>query len=356
MQRTTVVEALREAAAERGLPQLKVYSPAGEALFSTEADEIGTIETNTALAAAVHERERVLVSHREADGTRFNEFYIPVATSSRPVALVFELYEPAGYLAAILARALVLPTLVPGLLLLGLVLVLGYLIRQTQAAINLRAARVRELSARLESFVSASAVGAVRASAPGGVMPLKQLEVSLVYSDVRSFTEYSEIAPPQDVVAFLNRIMTLQIECVARNGGDVDKLIGDALLARFAGAEKEKRAVAAALEMQAAVEGTSPPRGIGIGVFTGTAILGPIGPKERRDYTVIGDLVNIVARLCSEAGRGEVVCDAATLEKATSIGGFEPAEKVNVRGRENPIVIRRARRSVEPEGKRPQTA
>src|SRR5205085_12094643 len=49
IQRTAVVEALREAAAERGLPQLKVYNPAGEALFSTEAGEIGTIETNTAL-------------------------------------------------------------------------------------------------------------------------------------------------------------------------------------------------------------------------------------------------------------------------------------------------------------------
>ena len=93
---------------------MKVYSPAGEALFSTEVNEIGTVEANAALAAAVQKRGRVLVPHSEADGTRFNEFYIPVATGSRPVALVFELYEPAGYLAAILARALVLPTLVPG--------------------------------------------------------------------------------------------------------------------------------------------------------------------------------------------------------------------------------------------------
>lgn len=174
-------------------------------------------------------------------------------------------------------------------------------------------------------------------------MPLKQVEVALLYSDVRNFTAYSETASPQDVVAFLNRIMTLEIECVTRHGGDVDKLIGDALLARFAGAEKERRAVAAAFDMQAAVEAIGPPRGIGVGVFTGPAILGPIGPETRRDYTVIGDSVNIAARLCSEAARGEVVCDAATLGQAGSAQQFGPAEEVHVRGREKPIAIRRAR-------------
>jgi class 3 adenylate cyclase len=346
-QRAAVAATLREAAAERGLARLKVYTPAGETLFSTEAEDIGLIEQNTALATAVHERERVLLPHKEADGTLFNEFYIPVVGDNDTVATVFELYEPAGYLASILARALVLPILVPGLLLIGLVIALTYLIRQTQAAINVRAARVRELSARLESLVSASAVGAVRASATGGAMPLQQIEVSLLYSDVRSFTEYSEVAPPEEVVAFLNRIMTLQIGCVTRHGGDVDKLIGDALLVRFAGAEKERRAVAAALDIQAAVEALGPPRGVGVGVFTGRAILGPIGPETRRDYTVIGDSVNIVARLCSEAARGEVVCDAATLDKAGSATRFGTVEEVRVRGRERPVAIRRARHTAD---------
>jgi class 3 adenylate cyclase len=344
VQREAIVAALQEAAAERALPQMKVYSPTGEALFSTEANEIGAVENNTALSAAIHERERVLLPHKEADGTRFNEFYIPVTGGNDKVVVAFELYEPAGYLAAILGRALVLPTLVPGLLLVGLIVALGYLIRQTQAAIDIRAARVRELSARLESLVSASAVGAVRASDASGGMALKQVQVSLLYADVRSFTSYSEAAIPEDVVAFLNRIMTLEIECVARHGGEVDKLIGDALLARFAGAEKERRAIAAAFDMQAAIEGICPPRGIGIGVFTGPAILGSIGPETRRDYTVIGDSVNIAARLCSEAARGEVICDAATLGQVGSTQRFGPEEEAHVRGREKPILIRRAGR------------
>jgi class 3 adenylate cyclase len=346
-QQERIAALLMEAVAERDLPRLKIYSPGGLTLFSTELGDVGTVEKNAALTAAIEEHERVLLPHREADGKHYNEFYIPVEGDSGAVALVFELYEPAGYLSAILARALVLPTLVPGLLLVGLVLVLGHLIRRAQASIDLRAARVRELSTRIESFMSLSAIGAVRAAPAGSGVPLKRIGVSLLYSDVRRFTEYSEATSPEDVVAYLNRIMTLQIECVARHGGDVDKLIGDALLARFEGAEKESRAIAAALDIQAVVERSGLPRGIGIGVFTGPAILGPIGPETRRDYTVIGDSVNIAARLCAEAQRGEIVCDAATLERGgpgNAPNVFGLVEKVQVKGREKPIDIRRMAR------------
>jgi class 3 adenylate cyclase len=246
----------------------------------------------------------------------------------------------------------VLPTLVPGLLLVGLVLILGYLIRRAQADINLRAARVRELSARIESFMSSSARGAVRATPEAGDVPLKRVEVSLLYSDVRRFTEYSELASPEEVIAFLNRIMTLQIECVARHGGDVDKLIGDAMLARFEGAAKEFRAVCAALDIQELVERSDLPRGIGIGIFTGPAISGPIGPEARRDYTVIGDSVNMAARLCTEAQRGEIVADTTTLERSGAAGRFGLAEKIQVRGRERPVDIRRMT-SVSPRSQMP---
>jgi class 3 adenylate cyclase len=339
-QREKVVAALEEAVFERGLERLKLYEATGKALFSTERSEIGAIENNAALSSALA-GEPVLLPHREPDGTQYNEFYIPLHGSTGSTALAFELYEPAGYLGAILARALVLPILAPGLLLVGLILFLGYLIRQAQAGIDLRAARVRELSMRLESFMSSSAVGAVRDTPAGGDVPLRRIEVSLLHSDVRSFTGFSETVSPEEVVSFLNRIMTLQIECVARHGGDVDKLIGDALLARFEGASKEGRAIAAARDIQAAVEQSALPRGVGVGIFTGPAILGPIGPEARRDYTVIGDSVNIAARLCAEARPGEIVADTATLDRSGAASFFGPAERVRVKGREHLVEIRR---------------
>jgi hypothetical protein len=82
-----------------------------------------------------------------------------------------------------MARTLILPVLVPSVLLGGLVLLLSYLIKRAQRGIDLRAARVRELSARLESLVSSSAVGAVRSAPYGGELPLRRIEVSLLYTD-----------------------------------------------------------------------------------------------------------------------------------------------------------------------------
>jgi adenylate cyclase len=307
-------------------------------MFSTVPGEVGVSENNTALAAAISEQERVLLPHREADGTRYNEYYIPVQ-NDKQVALVFELYEPAGYLNAILARALLWPTLVPGLLLVGLVITLGYLIRRAQAGIDLRAARVRELSARVESFISSSAVEAAHAAPAGSDMPLRRIEVSLLYSDVRRFTDYAEALLPEEVVDFLSRIMTLQIDCVSRHAGDVDKLIGDALLARFEGAQKERRAISAALDIQNVIERSNLPRGVGIGVFTGSAILGPIGPKARRDYTVIGDSVNIAARLCAKANQSEIICDVTTMERSGLTKRPAAAETIEVKGRKKPIEV-----------------
>jgi adenylate cyclase len=340
-QQAKLVALFADAVSERGLSQLKVYDTAGKALFSTDAPEIGQIESNAALAAAIGEGERTLLPHAEPDGTRYNEFYVPLRRPDGAIGLVMELYWPAGELRAILARSLLLPTLVPGLLLAGLLAALGYLIRRAQAGIDFRAARVRELSARLESFMSVSAVGAVRAAPAGGDVPLKRIEVSLVYSDVRRFTDFSETESPEAVVAFLNRIMTLQIERVTRHGGDVDKLIGDALLVRFEGEDKERRAILAARDIQAAVEAAKLPRGVGVGVYTGLAISGPVGPEARRDYTVIGDSVNIAARLCAEAGRGEIVADSATLARGGAAEGFGPAEAIKVKGREHAVEVRR---------------
>ncbi len=84
------------------------------------------------------------------------------------------------------------------------------------------------------------------------------------------------------------------------------------------------------------------PREVGIGIFSGPAVVGPVGPPNRMDFTVIGDSVNAAARLCSAAGAREVVCDVATLEAAQA-DGFGAEESLTVKGRDAPIVVRRAR-------------
>jgi class 3 adenylate cyclase len=333
---------LANAANERAIPRLKVYDSAGRTLLSTQGEVVGALEMDPALTESIQQSRRVLLRNQDPDGSTFNEFYIPFsAKPGGPVTVVFELYEPAKILRGIIWRALLGPTIVPVVLLAALVVTLSYLIQRAQAEIDLRAQHVRELSARLESFISSSAVGAVRRAQTGGDVPWRRVEAALLYSDVRQFTDFSETASPDEVVAFLHEIMTLQIECVTNQGGDVDKLIGDALLARFEGDGKERRAVAAALEIQEVVEHSQPSRGLGIGIFTGRAICGPIAPEMRRDYTVIGDSVNIAARLCGEAARGEIVADAKSLARSGTSHLFGPVEEIQVKGREGRISLSR---------------
>ena len=127
--------------------------------------------------------------------------------------------------------------------------------------------------------------------------------------------------------------MALQVNILRRHGGDVDKMIGDAVLARF---DAAAQAVAAAREIQSQAARAGLPRRLGIGIYRGEVISGAIGPEDRRDFTVIGDAVNAAARLCSAAEAGEIVVEASLADD-----GFKAPETVSVKGRESPIVIRR---------------
>jgi class 3 adenylate cyclase len=130
--------------------------------------------------------------------------------------------------------------------------------------------------------------------------------------------------------------MALQVDAITAHGGDVDKMIGDAIFARFDGEDGGNRGVAAAREIIEAVGGGDFPRIVGIGVYRGDVISGAIGPESRRDFTVIGDAVNVSARLCSAAMAGEIVVDAALVDD-----DFGPAESIHVKGRDEPLIVRR---------------
>lgn len=137
---------------------------------------------------------------------------------------------------------------------------------------------------------------------------------------------------------FLNRLMAIQVRLVGEHGGDVDKMIGDALLAHFAGGDGPARAVSAARAILIACEDAELPRRLGIGVFAGEVVAGAIGPAERRDYTVVGDSVNVAARLCAAAAGGELVVAA---DCSIDDGSYGAVETLHVKGRHEPIPVRR---------------
>jgi adenylate cyclase len=137
---------------------------------------------------------------------------------------------------------------------------------------------------------------------------------------VRGFTTFSEQNAPDDVVRYLNQLLNLQVEIIKKHQGDIDKFIGDEVMAIFRGEDKELRAVQAAIKIQQAMailakrEKVFETLQVGIGINTGVVVVGNIGSRDRMDYTAIGDAVNTAARLCSNAKAGEILISETVKE------------------------------------------
>ena len=322
------------------LISLKVYDLRGKVIYDINPNLIGIVETSASLRKVIVTTTPTLVRKAAADGTLAYEIYAPYLDENANLLAIFELYEEVGYLDTLLLETAVPAITVPLALQIILMLVLGVLVRRAQRDIDQRTAAIATLSDRLETFVSSSALNAAKNAGNTGNIPSRKITCTLFHSDVRDFTSYAEDNAPERVVFFLNDLMTIQVKIIDHFGGDVDKMIGDALLVRFEGNDAEQRAIDAAKAILDAVRRASLARGLGIGIYTGQVISGAVGPKSRRDFTVIGDSVNMSARLCSQADPGEIVADTATIKTAAS-KGFKAVESVQVKGRAEPLSVQR---------------
>jgi adenylate cyclase len=180
----------------------------------------------------------------------------------------------------------------------------------------------------------------------------RRQEVTVLFADIRNFTTMSESMDPEAVVEVLNTYFTEMVDLVFRYQGTLDKFVGDALMAVFGVPlplpQAATRAVQCALamqrhlkEMQAA--GRTAIQGMRIGINTGEAIVGNIGSHKRMDFTVVGDVVNVAARLQELAK--EVEADTLISESTFTAleGEFEavPEPAVVLRGRKEPTKIYR---------------
>ena len=169
--------------------------------------------------------------------------------------------------------------------------------------------------------------------------------VTIMFCDIRGFTTLSEGLTPERLVEFLNEHFTAMTEIVFQHGGTLDKFIGDEVMALFGAPFTSQndgvQAVRAGLAMQAKnrvlnegrKERGFPPFEIGIGINTGEVFTGYIGSPERLDYSVIGDHVNIAARLCSVAGPGQVIIGQQTYEAIEDIIDVRSAGTPTLKGK-----------------------
>ncbi|GAB6052494.1 hypothetical protein JCM17960_13140 [Magnetospira thiophila] len=335
-------EAFSDEVTELALSRLKVYDTTRTIIFDTQPETIGTVSEDESLKHVLQSGDSHIFSTKDEVGRSLYEFYVPVRDPAGRVVGAFELYETVDFLDDLVLRHALLPTLIPGALLVFLVLALRHLVRRAQTNIDSHTEALSRLRRQLETFVSGSARSAALES-NGAEIPSRRVTCSVLFSDVRGFTSYAESAEPEQVVAFLNTIMGEQIDLVDRFNGDVDKFIGDAVLARFEGVNASGRAIAAGRAILHRAKQLDLPRDLGIGIYTGEVISGAVGPQKRRDFTVIGDGVNLAARLSDAAAPGEMVVDEATVQMAEA-GGFGPSETLRVKGRETALNVRRWRR------------
>jgi adenylate cyclase len=174
-------------------------------------------------------------------------------------------------------------------------------------------------------------------------------EISVLFSDIRGFTALSEVSAPEAVVAMLNGYFSRQVGVIFAHGGTLDKFIGDAIMAFWgapaAQADHAARAVTAALAMSAALEELRGQLGeigaeleIGIGIHSGSAVVGLIGSSDRLDYTAIGDTVNLASRVEGlTKGVARVLVTEATRQAAGDAFAWRDCGVHPVKGREEGV-------------------
>jgi class 3 adenylate cyclase len=186
---------------------------------------------------------------------------------------------------------------------------------------------------------------AERVMKEGSDLAGEELEVSVLFLDIRDFTAFAERASPREVVSLLNGFWELVVPVLLRHGGHANKFIGDGLLGVFGAPERLRdhadRSVAAALEIASNVRERYRGRvGVGVGVNSGSVIAGSVGGGGRLEFTVIGDTVNTAARV-EQATRktGDDVLITHAVRQSLRRPDFEFDERppVRLKGKREPV-------------------
>ncbi|MBU1213971.1 MAG: adenylate/guanylate cyclase domain-containing protein [Gammaproteobacteria bacterium] len=176
-------------------------------------------------------------------------------------------------------------------------------------------------------------------------------QITILFSDIRGFTTLSEKRTPEQVVELLNRYFSLQVEVVFRHGGSLDKFIGDCIMAFWGAplddADHAKHAVEAALEMGEVLQKFKKELGeedasfdVGIGIHTGPAVVGLIGSEQRREYTAIGDTVNLGSRIEGlTKGVSRILVSRETMQACGDAFEFQSFGSFKVKGREQEVEL-----------------
>ena len=181
----------------------------------------------------------------------------------------------------------------------------------------------------------------------------KNVPATVVFTDLRNFTGISEELGAQGVVSLLNEYFTVMVDCISREGGMLDKFIGDAIMAVFGiplpHEDDEDRAVRAAISMIRELNQWNAGRivngkrtvDMGVGLNTDVVVSGNIGSPKRMDYTIIGDGVNLASRLegaCKQYA-AHILASANTVNKLRGTYRMREVDLLTVKGKTEPVPV-----------------
>jgi adenylate cyclase len=208
-----------------------------------------------------------------------------------------------------------------------------------------------KLRGDLSRFMSKDLVDAIVKGEHDLALGGKRMPITVMFADVVAFTPLSESRSPEQVVTMLNELFSVLTEVVFRHGGTVDKFIGDCIMAVWGApvpqADHADRALAAAEDMMHFLEVAAAEWRkkyeveirLGIGINSGEAIVGNIGSNKRMEYTVIGDVVNVAARLEGRAAPNQVLVAEGTQKLATDRFELASVGAKNLTGRAKAVAV-----------------
>ena len=177
---------------------------------------------------------------------------------------------------------------------------------------------------------------------PGGEVCV----ISVLFVDVRGFTSLAEQLAPAEVANRLNRFYALASNTIFDYDGTLDKLVGDQVMAFFGAPlyteDHPERAVQAALQIISGMRSLAPDESlrVGAGISTGEAFVGNVGEGVVTDYTVLGDTVNVAARLQGAAASGEVLVTEETYRHVDQAFPNAPVRELELKGKSEPVRAR----------------
>ena len=203
---------------------------------------------------------------------------------------------------------------------------------------------------RLRRFLAPQLAQAIVSAGDDKMLENHRREVVAVFCDLRGFTSFSETAEPEDIMAVLGEYHGAVGPLIRKYEGTLDRFTGDGMMVFFNDPlpcpDAPDRAARLAIEMRDAVAALTPSwkrrghvLGVGIGMAQGYATLGRIGFEDRFDYTAIGAVINLAARLCADAGDGQILVSGRLAASMADVVEVDDLGDRSLRGMSRPIAV-----------------